>query len=102
MDFKKVARASDIKPGKSKGVWLDNESVLLANVAGRFFAIGNICTHAACNLSEGDVNGKNVVCACHGSIFDLTNGKVISGPAMKDEPTYEVKIEGDDILIKKR
>lgn len=101
-DFKKIAKVSDIKPGKMKAVWYENESVLISNVAGRFFAIGNICTHAGCNLSEGDMSGKNVTCACHGSIFDLTNGKVLDGPAKKDEPTYEVKIEGDDILIKKK
>ena len=38
----------------------------------------------------------------HGSRFDIRSGEVVRPPAMKHEPTYEVKIENNDILIKKQ
>ncbi len=100
-DFQKVANLSDVKEGRLKGVWFENESVLLANVKGKIFAIGNICTHMGCNLSEGDLSGTTLTCPCHGSQFNVTNGKVVNPPARKDEPTYEVKIEGQTIMIRK-
>ncbi len=101
-DFVKVAKVSDIKEGRMKGVWMENKNVLLCNVDGKFHAIGNVCTHMGCLLGEGSLQGKEVVCPCHGSKFDVTNGKPTGPPATRAEPTYEVKIEGDQILIKKK
>jgi nitrite reductase/ring-hydroxylating ferredoxin subunit len=80
---------------------------LIANVDGDFYAIGNSCTHAGGDLSKGSLEGKIVTCPRHGAKFDVTTGKVVSGPKVlflhpkiKDEPSYEVKIEGNEVLLK--
>jgi 3-phenylpropionate/trans-cinnamate dioxygenase ferredoxin subunit len=45
------------------------------------------------------LDGKIVMCPRHGSKFDVTTGKVVGGPAAKDEPVYEVRIDGTSIKV---
>jgi nitrite reductase/ring-hydroxylating ferredoxin subunit len=63
--------------------------------------IGNVCTHEGGPLAEGTLEGYEVECPWHGSIFDIRTGKVTRPPANEPESTYEVKVEGNDILISK-
>jgi len=53
---------------------------LVANVNGNYYAIGNRCTHANAELSQGSLDGNVVTCPKHKSKFDVSTGKVISGP----------------------
>ena len=99
MGFFKVASTKDLSPGKMKGVEAGGKQVLLANLAGQYYAIGNVCAHMGCLLSDGILKGENVQCVCHGSVFDVKTGKVVNGPAQKPEPAYQVKLEGDQILV---
>ena len=73
----------------------------LANVEGKYYAIGNVCTHLGGPLAEGKLEDYEVQCLWHGSKFDVRSGKQIRPPAVRSEPTYEVKVEDDSILIKK-
>ena len=83
----------ELTNGKTAEIMIDGRSILLANVAGKLYAIGNICTHEGCKLSEGTLKGHLVECACHGSMFDVTTGAVAGGPAEKPEPVYATKIK---------
>jgi len=40
-----------------------------------------------------------VQCPWHGSRFDIRSGEVVGPPAMRPEPTYEIKVENNNILI---
>jgi nitrite reductase/ring-hydroxylating ferredoxin subunit len=44
-DFVKVAETNDIQPSKMIAVEVDGEKVCVANVEGKYYAIGNVCTH---------------------------------------------------------
>ncbi|MGQ9469494.1 MAG: Rieske (2Fe-2S) protein [Nitrososphaerales archaeon] len=44
---------------------------MIANLGGRFYAIGNRCTHMACLLSKGNLEGEKVTCPCHFSVFNV-------------------------------
>ena len=102
-DFVKVAETKDIQPSNMKAVEVDGEIVCVANVEGKYYAIGNVCTHMGGPLAEGKLEGNVVQCPWHGSRFDIRNGKVVRPPAMREEPTYEVKVENNNsILIRKR
>lgn len=65
-------------------------------------AIGNVCTHVGGPLAEGKLEGYEVQCPWHGSKFDIRTGKVVRPPAMRAEPTYEVKVEENNILIENK
>ena len=101
-DFVKVADRKDIQPSQMKEVQVDGESICLANVDGKFYAINNICTHEGGPLADGILEGFEVECPWHQSHFDIRTGEVKRSPASEPEPTYEVKVEGENILIRKR
>jgi nitrite reductase/ring-hydroxylating ferredoxin subunit len=99
MGFIKLASTNDAKPNSMMGVTVNDKKILLANVNGSYYAIDNVCTHRGCQLSKGKLQGETVVCPCHGSTFDLKTGNFVKGPTKKPEPTYELKVENNDIMI---
>ena len=105
--YVRVADKSEIPIGKIKKVMVQDKEILVANVNGNFYAIGNVCTHQRGDLSQGMLEGNIVTCPKHKAKFDVTSGKVISGPKMElfhpkiqDEPAYAIKTENTDKLIK--
>ena len=106
MTLVKVAQTSEISLGQMKVVKLAEKEVLIANVNDVYYAIGNMCSHMRGDLSKGMLEGNTVTCPKHRAKFDVTTGKVVSGPKIpfmhpkvKDEPTYVVKVEGKDIML---
>jgi nitrite reductase/ring-hydroxylating ferredoxin subunit len=81
---------------------VNGEKVCIANAEGRYYALSNVCTHMGGPLAEGKIEGFEVQCPWHGSKFDIRTGKVVRPPAMREEPTYEVKVEDNNILIKNK
>ena len=98
--FIRVADTKDIPPSQLKEVQVNGENVCIANVDGKYYAIGSICTHEGGPLADGTLDGYEVECPWHNSKFDVRTGEVTSPPANESEPAYEVKIEGHNILIK--
>jgi nitrite reductase/ring-hydroxylating ferredoxin subunit len=45
--------------------------------------------------------GHVVECPLHLATFDVRTGKLLSGPAAADVPTYEVRVEGDTVYVKR-
>jgi nitrite reductase/ring-hydroxylating ferredoxin subunit len=101
-DFVKVAETKDIQASQMRAVEVNGEKVCIANVEGRYYAIGNVCTHMGGPLAEGKIEGFEVQCPWHGTKFDIRTGNVVRPPAMRSEPTYEVKVEDNNILIKNK
>jgi glycine betaine catabolism B len=99
-DFVKVANTKDIQPSQMKEVEVNGENICVVNVEGKYYAIGSICTHEGGPLADGTLEGYEVECPWHNSKFDIRTGEVISPPASEPEPTYEVKIDGNSILVK--
>jgi 3-phenylpropionate/trans-cinnamate dioxygenase ferredoxin component len=106
MNYVTVARVSDIAEGTMKAFVAGGVHVLIVNYQGKFYAIGGRCTHMGGDLSRGKLEGKTVVCPRHHSRFDVTSGVSINGPQIgplklktKDEPAYQVIIEGDSVKV---
>ena len=97
--FVKVAQIDDLSPGEMMMVEVGDGRILLANVEGNVHAIDDICSHAYASLSEGDLNGQEVECPLHGSAFDLASGEAMTPPADESVKVYEVRIDGQDILV---
>ena len=96
--FVKVAKTIDIPAGKMKHVEVDGIEILIANVEGKFYAVGDKCPHLNATVSNGTLNKTIVTCPRHLSTFDVTTGRVISG-TRSNLPSYDVKVDGDDLLI---
>ncbi len=97
--FEKIASVDKLPAGSMMGIQVGGKDILISNVDNKFYAIGNVCTHASCRLSSGKLKRDRVTCPCHGSTFDVKSGTVVDGPAEKPELAYETKIRGNDILI---
>lgn len=97
--FVSAARTSDIKPGKMKCVHIDGRRLLIANVAGNFYATDDTCTHEDASLSTGSLKGEYVKCPLHNSRFNVCTGQVMEEPANENLRTYPVKIDGDEIFV---
>ncbi len=99
MGKQKVGSVGDISPGSSKLVMVEGQPVAIFNVSGKFFAIGDRCTHRGGPLHEGERDGNTVTCPWHGAQFDITTGKNVGPPAPSPVPAYNVSIEGNDVFI---
>ena len=106
MSFLEVAQVNEVPSGTMKSYSVGGKQILIANIDGKLYAIDDVCTHAGGDLSKGKLEGKIVTCPRHGSKFDVTTGKCISGPKIgffkvkaKDETVFEVKVEDNKIKI---
>ena len=98
-DFVKVADLNEIKPGQRKIIEFEDVTVALLNVKGEYFCIEDVCTHDGGPVAEGQLDGYSIECPRHGALFDIRDGRVLSMPAVVPMPTYEVRIEGNNILV---
>lgn len=91
-DWIDVAAVEDFLPGTCRVVITDAEPILVANLGGRFYAIANICTHEHAELSEGEIDGDEIVCPLHGARFSLVTGTALTAPAYENLRTYPVRV----------
>ena len=117
----------EVPEGSMKHVEEGNTEILLANVEGKIYAVGDRCGHMNARLSMGRLQGTTVICPLHASQFDITTGKNIKEPVLTsipgaekvpelekyserlekiiapvktyDLPTFNVKIDGENILV---
>lgn len=97
--FYTVAKVEDLPPGERLFVEIGDVSIVVFNIAGKYFAIGDVCTHDDGPLGDGELDGHQIICPRHGARFDVRNGKVLSLPAVVDIPTYPVRVTEDDIEV---
>lgn len=98
-EFVKVAKVSEIPAGERKLIELEDVTVALFNIDGHYYCVEDVCTHDSGPVAEGTLDGFAIECPRHGALFDVRDGHVLSMPAVVPIPSYEVKIEGEDILI---
>jgi 3-phenylpropionate/trans-cinnamate dioxygenase ferredoxin subunit len=97
--FTRACALAEVPEDGALAVELDGEPVAVVRAGGQVFAIRDECSHAAVPLSEGEIDGCTIECWLHGSRFDLRTGKPTGMPATEPVPVYQVKIEGDDVLV---
>lgn len=97
--YVKLASRGDVKPNSMTRVVVNDQKILLANVNGSFYAIGDVCMHRGCQLSKGTLEGETVICPCHGSTYDLKTGNFLRGPTKKGEPRFDLKVQGNEVMI---
>jgi len=103
----------ELEDGSMTEVLAANREILIAKVAGKYYAADGRCPHFGGKLSEGQLNDTIVTCPRHGSQFDLVDGSVVRwlkgtgftsklGRVFKSPRPlniYNVKVEGVRILV---
>jgi nitrite reductase/ring-hydroxylating ferredoxin subunit/uncharacterized membrane protein len=90
-DWTPAADAAQLAEGRPTRVVVDDTPVLLLRQGANTYAIHDRCSHRGCSLSEGEVEGEEIVCSCHGSRFSLRNGELLGGPATTAQPAFQVR-----------
>lgn len=95
----KIAQIGQVEEDESLAVEVDGKQLALHHTEGEYFVTDNVCTHQYALLSDGYLEDGCIECPLHQAQFDLRTGKAMCAPATVDIQTYEVKTEGDDILV---
>ncbi|MGN6129614.1 MAG: non-heme iron oxygenase ferredoxin subunit [Nocardioidaceae bacterium] len=99
MSFQRACSVADVPDGEAFAVTVEGTTVAVARDGDDFYAIYDECSHASVPMSEGAVEGHEIECWLHGSMFDLRTGKPTNLPATEPVAIYPVKVEGDDVLV---
>ncbi|MGH3316962.1 MAG: non-heme iron oxygenase ferredoxin subunit [Nocardioidaceae bacterium] len=95
----RAAALSDIPENGTLAVEIDGVEVALVRTSEEVFAIHDECSHASIALSEGEVEGCEIECWLHGSMFDLRTGKPTNLPATEPVPIYPCRVDGDAVYV---
>jgi len=101
-EFEKVATLDEIPADGRKSVVFDDRPVLVLRIGSGVYAVEDICSHDGQPLTDGPVQGTAIECPRHGARFDVRSGRPLCMPAVEPIATYEVKVEGNDILLRSR
>jgi nitrite reductase (NADH) small subunit len=97
-EFQTVCKVHDVKEGEGKTISLGNKLIALFCIAGRHYAIDDVCPHMGASLSGGFVENGIVTCPWHAWRFRVTDGTWADNPRIKIG-CYPVRVVGDDIQI---
>ena len=87
-DVTDIAELPHATPTKARAGIND---LVLVRIGGTVNALHAVCAHAGGPLAEGTVVDGCIQCPWHGSRFRLDNGHVAQGPALYDQPVYEIR-----------
>ena len=96
--FVYAAKLSSLEEGRGHIVSVEGIKVALFLCGSEVYAIKNQCPHMGGDLGEGLLTGDVIRCPWHGWKFSIKTGKMPEADVVAVR-TYEVKIDGDDVLI---
>jgi len=100
-DWSVAADASQLVDRKPLRAVVGDTPVLLLRDGEEIFAIHDRCSHRGCSLSDGTLEGNEIVCACHGSRFDRRDGSLRRGPATAPQPAFQVRVRDDRVEVRR-
>ena len=81
-----------IPEGKLVKAKLGINQLVLVRQGEQILALHDTCAHAGGPLNEGKlIDGSLVECPWHASRYRLSDGLVVRGPSVYDQPSYEVR-----------
>ncbi len=99
LEYVTIASTDEIRNGERLIFDVAGNLIAVFNIAGRYYAIADICSHDDGPVAEGEIDGQGIECPRHGARFDLETGQALTLPAVVDIPAYPVRVEGDEIRI---
>ncbi|MEM1243489.1 MAG: non-heme iron oxygenase ferredoxin subunit [Pseudomonadota bacterium] len=99
-DWIDVVKLDEFKLHTWRLIPLEDTTLLVVNLPQGVFAIEDICTHDGGTLSDGDLEGCEMICPRHGARFDVTSGQVTAPPAYESVKTFPVQIENGMVQVR--
>ncbi len=98
-EYTKVAKTSDIPRGSVKTFEVGHHRLVIAHTDDGFYAMTDECSHDWAPIGDGTLHGDEIVCPRHGARFSVIDGSVKAPPAVAPLQTYQLRVEGIDILV---
>jgi 3-phenylpropionate/trans-cinnamate dioxygenase ferredoxin subunit len=98
-EFISIIDLTELPNGERLFVTIDRFSIVIFNIAGYIYALGDICSHDGNPLDDALLQGYEIICQRHGGSFDVHDGKAISMPAIVDIPAYPTRVVDGKIEI---
>lgn len=73
--------------------------IALYNLDGEYYATDDLCTHGEASLSEGVIEGDQIVCPFHGGTFDIRSGEATGSPCYIPLKTFPVHVEDGELHV---
>jgi 3-phenylpropionate/trans-cinnamate dioxygenase ferredoxin subunit len=94
-----LGRLDEFPAGKMRSFDIGGQEVVIAHAGGRYYAFGGICTHRFEHLTDGFLEGENIICAYHEATYDMRTGAAIEGPTVDGVPVWPLQVSGDALQI---
>jgi 3-phenylpropionate/trans-cinnamate dioxygenase ferredoxin subunit len=92
VEFVEIAPADQLPVGERMFIEVEARAIVVFNMAGNLYAIGDVCSHDNGPVGDGEIEEKEIICPRHGGRFDIRTGKATSLPAVVDIPSYPVRV----------
>jgi nitrite reductase/ring-hydroxylating ferredoxin subunit/uncharacterized membrane protein len=99
-DWTPVMRESELAEGEPRYAEAHGVGVLVVRDGDGVHALSNRCCHRGGALDEGELDDGCVVCPLHGSVFRLSDGAVMRGPAAYPQPVWQARVRAGVIELK--
>ena len=90
--FESVIPLDRLRPGAMQRCHIGGRAIVVCRTREGVFAVDNICTHAEARMDEGRLRGMRIVCPLHGASFDVRDGRVLNGPAVRPLAAHPVRV----------
>lgn len=91
-DWIDVTTVENFLSGTCRIVATDEISIVVFNLDGCYYAVENRCTHEEAKLSEGVLEGEEIICPLHGAHFSVVTGAALTAPAYENLRTFPVRV----------
>ncbi|HKZ44860.1 MAG TPA: non-heme iron oxygenase ferredoxin subunit [Anaerolineales bacterium] len=91
-EFFQIAPVEDLPNGERLFIEVDEKKIVLLNLAGNLYALGDVCSHDDGPVGDGEIEGFEIICPRHGARFDIRTGQVLLLPAVVDIPAYPIRV----------
>ena len=94
------ANVDDIPNGERLFVEIDEYEIVVFNIAGKLFAIADVCSHDDGPVGDGDFETEfEIACPRHGAHFDVRTGEAVTLPAIIDIPAFPVRVLNREVEV---
>jgi len=99
MALVRLCATAEVPEDSVKAIEIGDKTLAVYNIAGRFYATDDECTHGAASLAMGMLDGDHIECSAHFGCFHVPSGKAVSPPCEIDLRTYKTVIEGEGLYV---
>jgi 3-phenylpropionate/trans-cinnamate dioxygenase ferredoxin component len=99
IEYIPVGSVNELIEGQRLFIEIDETHIVILNIAGKYYAIADVCSHDDGPVGEGNIEGFEIICPRHGARFDIRTGKALALPAFVDIPAYPIRVVGGQIEV---